>query len=208
VFRDRRGHAGGRRSESRGRTVSDEVTRQLRRWSAGEKTALEELLPLVYDELRRIARRALRRERSDHTLQPTALVHEAFLRLAPQGGKDWQNREHFLAVCAQLMRQVLVDHARRRGAQKRGSGGLRVVLDEDSATAAAARRDVELLTLDRVLSDLSAIDARRAQVVEMRYFAGMSIPEISQAVGRPPWDVKKDWTLARAWLARRLKQEA
>jgi RNA polymerase sigma factor (TIGR02999 family) len=185
---------------------ADEVTRRLRRWSGGEETALEEVLPLVYAELRRMARQALRRERSDHTLQPTALVHEAFLRLAPQGGKDWQNREHFLAVCAQLMRQVLVDHARRHRAQKRGSGGLKVSLDEAPGAAALTPRDVDLLQLDRALDDLQAVDAPRARVVEMRYFAGMSIPEVARALGRSEWEVKKDWTLARAWLARRLKQ--
>jgi RNA polymerase sigma factor (TIGR02999 family) len=186
--------------------LTQDVTRALRRWSDGEPGALSELLPLVYGELRRIARRALRQERPDHTLEPTALVHEAYLRLVPQGGKDWQNREHFLAVCAQLMRQVLVDHARRRQARKRGAGDVRVALDEGAGPAVAAP-DLDLLVLDRVLGELAAIDPRRARVVEMRYFGGMSIPEIAVALGRPAWDVKKDWTLARAWLARRLKQE-
>jgi RNA polymerase sigma factor (TIGR02999 family) len=187
--------------------VSEEdVTRLLQRWSGGEKDALGELLPLVYAELRGLARRALSRERPDHTLQPTALVHEAFLRVAPQQGKGWQNREHFFAVCAQVMRQVLVDYARRRRARKRGAGGVLVSLQEGGPEEpAAAGVGFDLLHVDQALTDLAAIDGRRARVVEMRYFAGMTVREISLVLGQPEWDVKKDWTLAKAWLARRLK---
>jgi RNA polymerase sigma factor (TIGR02999 family) len=187
--------------------VADDLTQLLRRWNSGEREALAAVFPLVYDELRRLARRALRHERREHTLQPTALVHEAYLRLVPQQSKEWQNREHFFAVCAQLMRQVLVDHARRRQARKRGSGGVRVLLDE-AAGAVAPDGEIDLLSLDRALDELAAIDPGRARVVEMRYFAGMTVPEIGGVLGRPEWDVKKDWKLARVWLARRLRQTA
>ncbi len=186
--------------------MADDLTQLLGRWSRGEPDALGALIPVVYSELRTLAARALRRERREHTLQPTALVHEAFVRLVPQQAKPWQNRDHFFAVCASLMRQVLVDHARRRRAAKRGAGDVRVTLEEAEARAGAAvPPDVELLALDSVLSDLARIDERRARVVEMRYFAGMAIPEIALVQGRSEWDVKKDWQLARAWLARRLR---
>lgn len=185
---------------------ANDVTGLLRRWSGGDSEAFGDLLPLVYAELRRLARSALRRERSYHTLQPTALVNEAFLRLVPQQEKDWLNREQFFAVCAQLMRQVLVDHARKRGAQKRGPAQLRVELDEGNlASAEKPAQEIELLHLDRVLRELAEIDARRTRVVEMRYFAGMTIPEIAVVLGVSEWDVKKDWTLAKAWLRRRLR---
>jgi RNA polymerase sigma factor (TIGR02999 family) len=185
--------------------VSDDLTQLLGRWSRGEPDALGELIPVVYAELRTLAARALRRERREHTLQPTALVHEAFVRLVPQQAKPWHNRDHFFAVCASLMRQVLVDHARRRRAAKRGAGDVRVTLEEADGTRASVPLDVELLALDSVLSDLARIDERRARVVEMRYFAGMAIPEIALVQGRSEWDVKKDWQLAKAWLARRLR---
>jgi RNA polymerase sigma factor (TIGR02999 family) len=188
--------------------MADDLTQLLRRWNRGERDALGELLPLVYADLRRLARNALRRERTDHTLQPTALVHEAFLRLVPQQAKEWQNREQFFAVCAGLMRQVLVDHARRRKAHKRGAGALRVELDEAGAAVAGAPPGVDLLQLDQALTELASIDGSRARVVEMRYFAGMTVPEIGGVLGRSEWDVKKDWKLAKAWLARRLKEPA
>jgi RNA polymerase sigma factor (TIGR02999 family) len=187
--------------------MADDLTQLLRRWTLGERDALGELLPLVYADLRRLARNALRRERSDHTLQPTALVHEAFVRLLPQQRKDWQNREQFFAVCAGLMRQVLVDHARRRGARKR-AGGLRVAIEDAEAATAAAPAEVDLLQLDRALTELEEIDGSRARVVEMRYFAGMTVEEIGGVLGRSEWDVKKDWKLAKAWLARRLRADA
>src|SRR5262245_37277985 len=180
------------------RLMADDLTRLLRRWTSGERDALGELFPLVYADLRRLARGALRRERAGHTLQPTALVHEAFLRLVPQQAKDWQNCEQFFAVCSGLMRQVLVDHARRRKAAKRGAGGLRVALDEAEERAAAPALEVDLLHLDRVLDELEEIDVARARVVEMRYFGGMTVPEIGSVTGRSEWDVKKDWKLAKA----------
>ena len=184
-----------------------DVTSLLRRWTQGERDALSDLLPAVYAELRRQARQALRSERGGHTLQATALVHEAFLRLVPQQNKEWQNREHFFAVSAQAMRQVLVDHARRRQARKRGSGDLRVALEEVDESAPAGGADgVDLLDLDRALSQLGTIDASRARIVEMRYFAGMTVREIGVVTGRSEWDVKKDWMLAKAWLRRYLKE--
>jgi RNA polymerase sigma factor (TIGR02999 family) len=188
--------------------LDEDLTQLLRRWSRGEREALGDLFPLVYADLRRLARNALRRERLDHTLQPTALVHEAFLRLVPQQSKDWQNREQFFAVCAGLMRHVLVDHARRRKARKRGSGGLRVALEVAEQAPSATPADVDLLQLDHALTELEEIDRARARVVEMRYFAGMTVPEIGEVLGRSEWDVKKDWKLAKAWLARRLRASA
>jgi RNA polymerase sigma factor (TIGR02999 family) len=171
--------------------MARDLTLMLRRWNTGEPGALGELFPLVYDDLRRMAARALRRERRDHTLQPTALVHEAFLRLVPQQAKQWQNREHFFAVCAALMRQILVDHARRRGARKRGPGVLRVSLEvAETAREAVPPADVEVLELDRVLGELERIDRPRARIVEMRYFAGMTLSEIGLVQGRTEWDVK------------------
>jgi RNA polymerase sigma factor (TIGR02999 family) len=182
-----------------------DLTRMLHRWNRGEAEALGEIFPLVYGELRRVARRALSRERRNHTLQPTALVHEAYLRLVPQQGKSWQNREHFFAVCAGLMRRILVDHARRRDALKRGSGGVRLTLADPGTATPAAEAELDLLRLDDALAELHRVDGGRARIVEMRYFAGLTVPEIALVLGRPEWDVKKDWRLAKAWLARRLK---
>jgi RNA polymerase sigma factor (TIGR02999 family) len=184
-----------------------DVTSLLRRWTQGEQDALGDLVPAVYVELRRLARQALRRERGDHTLQPTALVHEAFLRLLPQQRKQWHNRGHFFAVCAQLMREVLVDHARRHRARKRGGGDVLLDLDAVMDDVNTVGRDsVDLLRLDGALSELAAIDARRAGIVEMRYFAGMTLKEIGTVTSRPEWDVKKDWLLAKAWLKRNLQE--
>lgn len=186
--------------------MGEDITRLLRQWSAGRPEALQELVPALYGELRRLARRALRQERGEHTLQPTALVHEAFLRLVPQQKKDWKNRQHFLAVCAQVMRQILVDYARTRNAQKRGGGEVRMSLDAVAgiqATTPAATVDV--LLLDRALRQLSEIDAPRARIVELRYFAGMTLQEIGAAFDRPEWEVKKDWMLAKAWLKKQME---
>ena len=183
-----------------------DVTRLLRRWNQGEEDALGDLLPAVYAELRKLASRALRHERGEHTLQATALVHEAFIRLVPQQKKEFQNREHFFAVSAQVMRQVLVDHARRRQAGKRGAGQLRITLDEAGDRAPADVSDaIDMLHLDRALTELGKIDARRVRVVEMRYFAGMTVREIGHVTSRPEWDVKKDWMLAKVWLRRYLE---
>ena len=158
--------------------------------------------PLVYDELRRQARRQLRRERVGHTLQPTALVHEAFLRLAGQSQAQWQNRRQFFAVASRVMRRVLVDQARARAASKRGDGLTRVALDDAVATGASP--DVDVLALDQALDRLEQLDPRQARVVELRYFGGMSAAEAAEAVGLSLATVNRDWAMARAWLFREL----
>lgn len=185
--------------------MARDVTLLLRRWREGDPQALDELIPLVYDELRRQARGAMRAERAGHTLQPTALVHETFVRLLPQNEKDWQSRQHFFAVAANLMRQVLVDHARRRRARKR-DGGTRVELDEATFLAREGdSRVVDVLELDRALEDLAQLDPERASVVELRCFGGLTLKEIAASRGAEEWSIKKDWKLARAWLSRRLR---
>jgi RNA polymerase sigma-70 factor (ECF subfamily) len=174
------------------------VTELLVRLSAGSRDSLNELLPLIYRELRRLAARALRRERSGHTLQPTALVHEAYLRLIDQRDVTWQNRAHFFAVAAQAMRRILVDHARARERVKRGGPQQQVPLLEDHAVHQA--RSVDVLALDQALTRLDRIDPRQRQVVELRYFSGLSIEETAAAMDISPATVKREWTMARAWL--------
>jgi len=180
----------------------DDLTRMLIAWRDGDPGALDRLVPLVYDELRRQARLQLRRERAGHTLQPTALVHEAFLRLAGQRRAQWQNREQFFAVAARAMRRVLVDHARARGAAKRGDGRTLIALDE--APAPSAPPGVDVLALDRALDRLGEIDPRQARVVELRYFGGLTAPETASALDVSLATVNRDWAMARAWLFREL----
>jgi len=168
----------------------------------GDRQALNDLLPIVYQELRKLAARYLNGERAGHTLQPTALTHEAYLRLAGQRDAAWEGRSHFLCVAARAMRSVLVDHARRRKAQKRGGGQAPISLDTTSIVAGVAA--VEFDDLDQALVDLSKMSERQAQVVELRYFAGLTIEETAQALGVSPVTVKRDWTMARAWLYREL----
>ena len=180
----------------------DDLTRLLVAWSHGEPGALDRLVPLVYGQLRRQARLQLRHERAGHTLQPTALVHEAFLRLVGQSRAQWQNREHFFAVAARAMRRVLVDHARARAAAKRGDGRTLIALDE--APDPAAPPAVDVLALDQTLDRLAAIDLRQARVVELRYFAGLSAPETAAALEVSLATVNRDWAMARAWLFREL----
>jgi RNA polymerase sigma factor (TIGR02999 family) len=182
------------------------VTQLLVRWRAGDREALEALMPLVYDELRRLAHHYLRQQRSDHTLQSTALVHEAYLRLAAQNPPQWQNRAHFFGIAAHLMRQILVEHARGRGAAKRGANAPRLALDE--ATAMAQQTDVDVIALDRALQDLSELDAQQGRIVELRFFAGLTIEDTSEVLGISPATVKRDWTTARAWLYRAMTGEA
>ena len=183
--------------------AGDEITRLLQDWSGGSAAALSRLVELVYPELRRIAARHLRRERPDHTLQPTALVNEAYLRLAQQHpGKTWEDRTHFFAVAAHVVRAVLVDHARARNAVKRGSGAVGVALTEGSAAVAAA--PVDLLDLDAALRSLEALDAQHARIVELRYFAGLSIDETAQALGISPMTVKRGWLAAKTYIRRHL----
>jgi RNA polymerase sigma factor (TIGR02999 family) len=174
------------------------ATALLIRWKSGDSSALDQLLPLVYDELRRLARYYLQRERSEHTLQSTALVHEAYLRLVDQN-VDWQSRAHFFGIAAQMMRRILVDHARSRNAAKRGDG-LKVTLDEKMALAEAQSLDV--LALDSALAELSKLDAQQGKVVELRFFAGLSIEETAEAMSISVATVKREWAMAKAWLSR------
>jgi RNA polymerase sigma factor (TIGR02999 family) len=180
-----------------------EVTRTFLRWREGDASALDALLPLVYDEMRRLAGSYLGREREGHTLQPTALAHEAYIRLIDQRSVSWQNRAHFMGLAAQTMRRILADHARRRGALKRGGGAARVSLEESEA--AADPREVEIQELDTALEDLAKLEPRQARVIEMRFFGGLSIEESAEVLGVSPATVKRDWTLARAWLFRELR---
>ena len=179
-----------------------DVTMLLRDVSSGSQSALEKLVPVVYEELRRLAACYLRQERSEHTLQATALVHEAYLRLVDQRNTNWKNRNHFFGVAAHLMRRVLLIHARDRRAAKRGGAAQKISLDE-IAIFSSAQAD-EFVYLDELLNRLSALDARQAKVVELRYFAGLSIEETAELLGVAPATVKRDWVMAKAWLAREL----
>ena len=178
------------------------VTALLGDWSRGDRSALNQLLPLVYAELRRVASRQLRRERADHTLQPTALVHEVFIRLVDQRQVDWQNRAHFFGVAANVMRRILVDHARRHGASKRGDG-VRCVSIED-AKEVAASDEMPILALDHALSRLETVDQDLARIVELRAFGGLTIEEAAHVLSVSPSTAKRDWRTARAWLTREL----
>ena len=174
------------------------VTQLLAAWGDGDQAALDQLVPLVYKELRRIARHHLGRERAGHTLQTTALVNEAYLRLVDQKHTRWQNRAHFFAISAQLMRRILVDYARRRQYQKRGGGALQVTLAE--AEVLTDERAPDLVALDEALKSLAEIDPRRSQVVELRFFGGLNIEETAEVLKVSPTTVQRDWTIAKAWL--------
>jgi RNA polymerase sigma factor (TIGR02999 family) len=178
-----------------------EVTALLKDWSGGDRAALERLMPLVYSELRKLAASYLRVERRDHTLQPTALVHEAYLRLVDQRSVNWRNRAHFFGIAAQMMRRILVDHARRRQAAKRDASFYLV----RTSDAGEAGRDPELLALDEALSGLEALDARQARIVELRFFGGLTVEETAEVAGVSPATVKREWRTARAWLAREIR---
>ena len=180
---------------------SKPVTALLARWNAGDQSAMESLLPLVYDELRSLARHYLSAERGGHTLQATALVHEAYLRLVDQAPSSMENRARFFGVAARLMRQILVDHARSRQAAKRGGDNL-ITLDESADIAPS--RDLDLVALDDALNGLARLDERQARIVELRFFAGLSLEEISEALNVGSATVQRDWTAARAWLYREM----
>ena len=182
-----------------------DVTTLLQQWSDGDQEALDKLMPLVYDELRSIASAYLQRERQAHTLQTTALVNEAFLRLIDQRRVHWRNRTHFYGIAAQLMRRVLIDHARAHQTNKRGKGQVTLLLDE--AFNVSTERDAELIALDDALKSLAEIDPRKAQIVEMRFFGGMTAEEIAEALGISTETVKRQWRLAKAWLYRELNKE-
>jgi len=182
---------------------SGEVTELLRHWTQGDEKALEELLPIVYKELRRLAHYHLQSERPDHTLQSTALVHEAYLRLMGGQHIQFENRSHFIAVASRLMRQVLVDYARERKAQKR-SGGVRIVLEHLDQLAVDS--DAELLALNDALEELVRIDPRQGKIVEMKFFGGLSAPEISEVMNLSRATVDRDWATARVWLHRQMSR--
>ena len=182
-----------------------DVTALLGEWSRGNRDALNELLPQVYAELRRIADRQFRIERVNHTLQPTALVNEVYLRLVDQRQVDWQNRAHFFGVAAQVMRRILVDHARRHGASKRGDGVRCVSIDE--ARDVAAANEMPVLALDQALDRLEHLDSELARIVELRAFGGLTIEEAAHVLGVSPSTAKRDWRTAKAWLNRELGSE-
>ena len=183
-----------------------EVTLLLQGWRNGDRNALDALLPLVYGELRRLAHFQLQRERQDHTLQTAALVHEAYLRLIGLNPPKWESRTHFFAIAAQLMRQILVDYARRHVAVKRGGGACKLSLEE--AILVPKQKDVDVLSLDDALKALAKIDPRQSRVVELRFFAGLSLEEISEALEIAPATVQRDWTAARAWLHREISRNS
>jgi len=179
-----------------------EVSQLLVEWRNGDQEALDRLMPLVYDELRRIAGRYMNRERSEHTLQTTALVNEAYLRLVDQKNVDWQNRAHFFAVAASVMRHLLVDHARARGRIRRGADPQQVSLDE--AALISEQKGEEMIALDEALTKLAAIDERKVKIVELRYFSGLSAEETATVLGVSEITVKREWLKAKAWLYREL----
>ena len=181
---------------------SEPVSELLVRWKHGEQEALQALLPMVYDELRRLAHRHLQAERAGHTLQSTALVHEAYLRLVDQEPLRLDNRAHFFAVASHLMRQILVDYARKRRAAKRGADNLTLTLDE--AIALPGKRELDLVALDDALNKLAALDARQSRIVEMRFFGGLSIEEMADALGVSSATVERHWRIARVWLFQEL----
>jgi RNA polymerase sigma-70 factor (ECF subfamily) len=185
-------------------TVSrDDVTGWLRAWSSGDEAALERLTPLVYAELHQRARRLMGRERGGHSLQPTALIHEAYLRLVGSAPVDWRDRGHFYALSARLMRQILVDYARSRARRKRGGGAMPIAFDE---TVIGPHETPDLVRLDDALRALAETDARKSRVIELRFFGGFSVDEVADVLEVSPQTVLRDWKLAKAWLQRELKR--
>ncbi len=187
------------------RSTGDNLTGLLIEWRQGDKTALDRITPLVYDELRRIAHRYVQREREGHTLQTTALVNEAYLRLAGQQRIDWQNRSHFFAVSAQVMRHILIDHARRRHFTKHGGDARQVSLED--AAVMSQERAVELIALDEALDELAKLDQRKSRVVELRYFGGLSLEQTAEVLEVSLMTVRRDWRAAKAWLYKRVMSD-
>jgi RNA polymerase sigma factor (TIGR02999 family) len=185
--------------------AAHEITRLLKAWGAGDRSALERLMPLVYEELHRQAHRYMGREQPGQTLQTTALVHEAYVRLIDVKGVDWQDRGHFYALCGRIMRRILVDFARSRNYQKRGGQIPHIELEEAATVTAVAGSDV--LAVDEALKRLSLLDMRKSEVVEMRFFGGLTVEEIAEALQMSPETVMRDWRLAKAWLLRELGGE-
>lgn len=176
----------------------------LKDWSGGNRASADVLLSLVYGELRKIAAQYLRKERSDHTLQPTALVHEAYIKLIDISDINWQDRAHFFAVSANVMRHILVDHARARLSEKRGGEARRIAIED--ATSFCSEPDLDLLAVDEALIELAAFDEQQSRIVELRFFGGLTIEETAHVVGISPATVKREWTMAKAWLFRKLNQ--
>jgi RNA polymerase sigma-70 factor, ECF subfamily len=212
VDREGRGKDYHRNVPGRTRPVSTnaaEIANLLKAWGRGDAQALERLTPLVYDQLLRLARRQMRTEREGHSLQTTALVHEAYLRLAQTGNIDWHDRVHFFAVAAQMMRRILVDAARARATRKRGGGQVRVdqadAVAFDGLPALSTERAADICAVDDALASLARIDPRRARVVELRFFGGLTIDETAAVMNISPQTVMRDWNLARAWLTRELR---
>ena len=187
-----------------GQTSTSGITKLLHGWQGGDPAALDALLPVVYRELRRLAHCELRKERPDHTLQSAALVNEAYLRLFRMQPPRWENRTHFFAIAAHLMRQILVDYARRHRASKRGSGLGMLTLDH--VDALSQRKEMDVIAIDDALHALAEVDPRQSRVVELRFFAGLSLEEISEVMGIATATVQRDWTAARAWLYREISQ--
>ncbi|REJ77489.1 MAG: RNA polymerase subunit sigma-70 [Acidobacteria bacterium] len=183
----------------------EEITQLLVAWGQGDKDALDKLMPYVYSELRRLAHAYMRRQRSDHTLQTTALVNEAYMRLIDSSRIRWQDRNHFFAMSARLMRRILVDFARAKNAQKRGGGDHKVTFDEEMPVA--ERKEADLLALDEALSRLTELDDRQGRIVELKYFGGLTEDEIAEVLEVSSRTVRRDWSVARAWLFRELKQD-
>jgi RNA polymerase sigma factor (TIGR02999 family) len=182
-------------------TVTQEITTLLLSWSNGDQAALDQLIPLVYPELRRLARNYMNREKEGHTLQTSALINEAYLRLVDQQHLGWQNRAHFFAVSAQIMRRILIDHARTYRYQKRGGGAVRVSLDDVAAVNDPAS---DFMALDEALTRLAEIDTRKSQIVELRFFGGLTVEETAEVIKLAPITVMREWRAARAWLHREL----
>ena len=183
---------------------SADITALLLAWNAGNQSALDQLLPVVYDELRVLARSYLRRERADHTLQPTALVHEAYLKLVKGEAVTWQDRAHFFGIAARAMRQILVTHAEAKQAEKRGGDWEKMTLDE--AVSFSSDKTVDILAVNEALNTLAKLDERQCQIVEMRFFAGLSIEETAEALSISAATVKRDWDTAKLWLRRELSR--
>ena len=186
-------------------TEPQDVTKLLHSWSSGANpAALDQLMPLVYSELRKVAARHFRRETPGNTLQSTALVHEAYLKLVDQRRVQWQDREHFFAVAAQIIRRILVDHSRKRKAAKRGSGGTKLLFDD--AIGVPGRVNNDLIALDDAMNELAKTDQRQARIVELRFFGGLSVEATADFLGISPATVKRDWVVAKAWLFRQLSR--
>jgi RNA polymerase sigma factor (TIGR02999 family) len=183
-------------------TGSHEVTRLLVSWSDGDESALEQLMPMIYRSLQKIARNHLNRERSSHTLQTTALVHEAYLKMIDQNSVDWKNRSHFFAIASQAMRRILLDYARKRISEKRGGDGEKISLDEIDVASVSPNQN--LLALDEALKELEKIDSQQSRIIELRYFGGLTVEETAEVLQISPRTVAREWAMARAWLLKYL----